>query len=446
MKNRFEKYVVDNQLFAKNDKLLVAVSAGVDSVVLCQLLHLCNYRFSIVHCNFQLRGVDSEGDEAFVRALAESWNVPFYAKKFDTNQYVLDKKISIQLAARELRYAWFEELRQSMGYRYILTAHHASDSIETVFYNFAKGTGLVGLTGIKSKNGHIIRPLLWAKKEEILAFAQTENLQYREDISNESDKYARNFIRHHIIPDFKNINPSFETTAIENIKRLSETKDLFDYFLKIIKNETTKIVDNQLFINKNKLKTYPSVSTVLFEILKEFEFNASQITLILKEHESKTATVFYSPTHKLLIDRAFYVVAPLIQSIETENHFSISKNDSFIENEHFQLVLSRLDRINDLNPTDNTAILDADKLLFPLTLRRWREGDRFQPLGMKGKSQLLSDFFRLKKLSLFEKEKVWLLETADKNICWVVGLRIDERYKITEGSKSFFKIQLNPLS
>lgn len=446
MKNRFEKYVVDNQLFAKNDKLLVAVSAGVDSVVLCQLLHLCNYRFSIVHCNFQLRGMDSEGDEVFVKALAESWNVPFYVKKFDTNQYALDKKISIQLAARELRYAWFEELRQMLNYKYILTAHHASDSIETVLYNFAKGTGLVGLTGIKPKNGHIVRPLLWAKKEEILAFAQTENLQYREDISNESDKYARNFIRHHIIPDFKNINPSFETTAIENIKRLSETKDLFDYFLKIIKNETTKIVDNQLFINKNKLKTYPTVSTVLFEILKEFEFNASQVAQILKENESKTGAVFYSPTHKLLIDRAFYIVAPFMQSIEMESHFLISKNDNLIENEHFQLVLSRLDRINDLNPTDNTAILDADKLLFPLTLRRWREGDRFQPLGMKGKSQLLSDFFRLKKLSNFEKQKVWLLETGDNNICWVVGLRIDERYKITEGSKSFFKIQLNPLS
>ena len=219
MKNRFEKYIIDNQLFMKNDKLLVAVSGGVDSVVLCQLLYDCGFNFSIAHCNFQLRGDESDGDETFVKSLTDRWKVPILTKKFETKQFALAHKLSIQVAARDLRYAWFEELRTSLNYDYILTAHHASDNIETVIYNFTKGSGLLGLTGIKPKNKTIIRPLLWAKKEEIVAFLKAKNLPFQEDSSNDSDKYARNKIRHHVIPVLKEINSNFENTANETIKR-----------------------------------------------------------------------------------------------------------------------------------------------------------------------------------------------------------------------------------
>jgi tRNA(Ile)-lysidine synthase len=437
LKIEFEKYIADNQLFIQNDKLLVAVSGGVDSVVLCQLLSICGYNFSIVHCNFQLRGAESDGDESFVKELSEKLQVPFYSQKMNTPQYVADHKVSTQLAAREMRYRWFEELRQSLNYTYILTAHHASDNIETVLYNFAKGTGLLGLTGIKPKNEAIIRPLLWAKKEGILAFAKAENLSFREDSSNESDKYARNFIRHNIIPEFKNINPSFETTAIENIKRLNETRELFDFFIQKIKIEITESIDNQLFINKIKLQTYPSVSTVLFELLKEFGFNAAQIAQILKENEDKIGTIYHSTTHRLLIDRDHYIVAQNAENEEAVDSFTIFKDDVLLKNSQFELLFDYLVTYQEpFSKNPNQILLDADKLKFPLTLRKVREGDRFQPLGMAGKSQLLSDFFRLKKLSIFEKEKVWILETAAKEICWVVGFRIDERYKMTDLSKN----------
>ncbi len=446
MKIEFGKYIIDNQLFTKNDKLLVAVSGGVDSVVLCQLLYLNGYHFSIAHCNFQLRGKESNEDETFVKTLADNWEVPFYSKNFDTKQYVLDNKISTQVAARDLRYAWFEELRNSLNYDYILTAHHASDNIETVLYNFAKGSGLLGLTGIKAKNKAIVRPLLWAKRKDILAFLETEKLPFREDSSNDSDKYARNNIRHHVIPVFKKLNPSFESTANDTIKRLAETQVLFDFFIKNIKNEITHFVDNQLFIDKNKLKTYPSVSTVLFELLKEFGFNNDQVVQVLKDEGFKTGTLFYSQTHKLLIDRTHYIVATQLEQTETETFCTIQKEDVFIKESGFELIFNYFnEKQSVISKNPNIALFDADMLTFPLVLRKWHEGDRFQPLGMGGKSQLLSDFFRLQKLSIFDKEKVLILETADKLICWVVGFRIDERFKITEGSKSFVNIEFKPM-
>ncbi len=443
MKIQFEKYIIDNQLFTKNDKLLVAVSGGMDSVVLCQLLYLNGYHFSIAHCNFQLRGEESNADETFVKTLADNWKVPFYSKKFDTKQYVLENKISTQVAARDLRYTWFEELRNSLNYDYVLTAHHASDNIETVLYNFAKGSGLLGLTGIKPKNKAIVRPLLWAKREEIESFLKTENLPFREDSSNVSDKYARNNIRHHIIPVFKQLNPNFETTANETIKRLAETQELFDFFIQNIKKEIAHLFDNQLFIDKNKLKTYPSVSTVLFELLKEFGFNNDQVAKILKEDDFKIGTLFYTQTHKLLIDRTHYIVAPQTEQVGKEVSVIIQKEDISIKGNDFELILNHFKgKQSTFSENPNIALFDADRLSFPLILRKWHEGDRFQPLGMGGKSQLLSDFFRLQKLSIFDKEKVWILETAHKQICWIVGFRIDERCKITEGSKSFVNIEI----
>ena len=438
---QLQEFIENKYLFSADDKLLVAVSGGVDSVVLCHLLSTCNYHFSIAHCNFQLRGHESDKDEIFVNALAKDLGVECHTKRFDTEGYVLEKKISTQLAARELRYEWFEELRQTYGYQYILTAHHASDNIETVLYNFTKGTGLRGLTGIKPKNNAIVRPLLWAKKEEILAYAQIRNLTFREDASNDSDKYSRNYIRHHTIPSLRHINPSFETTATEAIKHLTEAQVLLDFFIQKIKIDAIEWDYNQFFIDKNELKTYPSVSTILFELLKDYGFNTTQVAQILQDDEPRIGSLFYSPTHKLLIDRSHYIVAPQNGQSVGREYFTITKEDTLLKDNNVKLLFQYSNNIPQTFSQDsNIAFLDVDKLTFPLVLRKWHEGDRFQPLGMGGKNQLLSDFFRLKKMSQFEKEEVWVLETAQKEICWVVGYRIDERFKMTENVEACVKI------
>lgn len=437
MKTQIQKFINEKSLFSIDDNLLVAVSGGVDSVALCYLLNSCGYKIAIAHCNFQLRGEASDGDETFVKTLAKDLGVICHTKRFDTEGYVLEKKLNTQLAARELRYQWFEELRHEFGYKYVITAHHATDNIETVLYNFTKGTGLRGLTGMKPKNNAIVRPLLWAQKEEVLAFAAAQNLDFREDASNESDKYTRNYIRHHIVPALHHINPSFETTAIENLKHLTETQALLDFFIKKIKMDAIEWEYKQFFIDKNEIKAYPSVATILFEILKDYGFNATQVAQILKDDEHRTGSLFYSQTYKLLIDRHHYIVAPIHEQNIGKEYFTILKEDTLLSNNLTELSFHYSDTISPIFPHDpHIAFLDAERLTFPLVLRKWIEGDRFQPLGMAGKNQLLSDFFRLKKLSQFEKEEVWVLETAEKEICWVVGYRIDERFKITDDVKT----------
>jgi tRNA(Ile)-lysidine synthase len=437
MKTQIQSFINEKSLFTIDDKLLVAVSGGVDSVVLSYLLNSCGYKIVIAHCNFQLRGEASDGDQIFVETLSKDLGVVCHSKRFDTEGYVLEKKLNTQLAARELRYQWFEELRHEFGYKYIVTAHHASDNIETVLYNFTKGTGLRGLTGMKPKNNAIVRPLLWAKKEEIQTFAEVQNYAFREDASNESDKYTRNYIRHHIVPALQHINPSFETTAIDNLKHLAETQILFDFFIKKIKMDAIEWEYKQFFIDKNEIKAYPSVATILFEILKDYGFNATQVAQILQDDEHRTGSLFYSQTYKLLIDRHHYIVAPIHEQTIGKEYFTILKEDTLLGNNHTELSFHYSDTISPIFPHDpHIACLDAEKLTFPLVLRKWIEGDRFQPLGMAGKNQLLSDFFRLKKLSQFEKEEVWVLETAENEICWVVGYRIDERFKITDDVKT----------
>ena len=460
MKKRFETYIADNQLFTKEDKLLVAVSGGVDSMWLVHLMKLCGYNFSIAHCNYKLRGEESDGDEHFVRSYAAQIGVQYHIKRFDTTEYAQKKKISIQEAARDLRYEWFEYLRQKFDYQWIITAHHASDSVETMLFNFSRGSGLRGLKGIQPKNGFIVRPLLFTTKQEIVEAAQKENIVFREDSSNTSYKYTRNFIRQQIVPLYQHINPEFEKTAIDNLKYLSEANALLHYFIQQIKKEVVQTIDNQLFvhrINKNKLSAYPSVSTLLFEILKDYNFNSNQAEQILyeKEGSTKVGTKFYSATHILLIERDYYVVKPLhnksSESLATKSGIfqdgvvilGIDSEVKEIEFNHSKLLLNQY-CINDFEivKDKNIAQLDADTLHFPLKLRHWHQGDFFKPFGMKGRRQKLSDFFNQNKISAFDKEKIWILETAKGEICWIVGYRIDERFRMTEGSVRCLKIEL----
>ena len=451
MKQKFNQYIAHNQLFTKKDKLLVAVSSGVDSIVLCHLLKLSGYNFDIAHCNFQLRGDESNGDEIFVENYAHTLGVKYHKIRFNTEGVAKSEKTGIQETARNLRYEWFEKLRQDFDYQYIATAHHASDNVETVLFNMARGTGIQGLKGILPKNGNIVRPLLGFKKEDILLFSKAKRLAFREDSSNATDKYSRNFIRQHIVPDFKKINPDFENTMVENIERFKEMEMLLGYFIEKIKSGCVKIVDNQYFIDKKALNQYPSVSTILFEILKDFNFNNTQVKQILYDHSDKTkvGTKFYSATHELLIDRLFYVVK-LFQNRENTDlsrnsreggYFKIEKDTNSLNLPNGQFFFAYFyEKPFSIVLNKTIAQLDFDKLSFPLSLRHWQAGDTFQPLGMGGKSQKLSDFFTHLKLSAFEKDAVWLLETAKKEICWVVNYRIDERFKLTDGTPCCFKV------
>jgi tRNA(Ile)-lysidine synthase len=446
MINALEKYISQHKLFEKNDKLLVAVSGGVDSMVLCDLLKKLKYPIGIAHCNFQLRGNASEEDEIFVTQYALNSDIPLHKKRFNTEGYSIEQKIGTQEAARNLRYAWFEELTQLFDYQYIITAHHATDNIETVLFNFSNGTGLRGMKGILPKNGKIVRPLLWAKKSDIKAYAEKEEIAYREDSSNLTAKYTRNYIRHKILPEFKSLNPNFEKTASENINRFKEAHVLLDFFIEKVKKDITQTIDNQYFIDKNKLQTYPSVTTLLFEILRDYGFNNAQVEDILwgNDYKVKVGAKFYSADYELLIDRDFYIIQEK-KDKNTEgpllDFFLINEDDTSLKIQNASFIIHHSFNSNILIENEqNIAQFDFDTLSFPLKLRHWKTGDVFQPLGMKGKKQKLSDYFAHNKFSDFDKHKTWILETEKGEICWIVGHRMDDRFKLKNDTKHCFSI------
>jgi tRNA(Ile)-lysidine synthase len=444
MITKFKQYILDNQLFEKKNRLLVAVSGGVDSMVLCHLLHQSGYDFTIAHCNFLLRNEASNADEHFVNLYAEKLGVKCFTKHFNTEGVAREQKMGIQETARQLRYNWFAELMQIYDYQYLITAHHASDNIETFLFNLTRGAGLRGLKGILPKHNNIVRPLLWAKKEDILAFSKLKKIAYREDSSNASDKYTRNYIRQHIIPAFSAVTPDFEHKASETIAHLQEAQVLLEQYLFNIRENIVKVFDNQILIHKEKLLSYPSVSTILHEIVKDYGFNGNQAKQMLYNGSEKTkiGTQFYSATHMLLVDRENYIIQVLENEQNTEGvALSIQKEDTFLNTPNGKMIFEKSDAGSlVLSKDTHVAHLDFEKLTFPLTLRHWQKGDYFCPIGMQGKRQKVSDFFKNKKLSNFEKEKIYLLTTADSNICWIVGYRIDERFKIIPTTKYCFSI------
>lgn len=438
---KFQDFITANELFAPDERVLLAVSGGVDSVVMCHLFHLAGFDFGIAHCNFQLRGEASEGDAIFVKALAAKLGVPFFSKSFDTQAFADEQKISIQMAARELRYAWLEDIRQRHDYQQIATAHHLNDSIETFFYNFAKGTGIRGLQGIPMKNGRIIRPLLFATKDEILAFANAKNLAYRADASNEESKYDRNKIRHHVIPTLREINSDFEQTSAGNLRRIQETMHLFDWALAQIRREAVAETSGGIRMDVAKvLEHQPAVQTILYEFLNPFGFHADQIGQMLESFERQSGAIFYSETHRLLVDREFFVIEK--QTFDTgQEQFVISAGTREFRTDVGNFTFAYKTGRPETFTSDSFIVhLDAEKITFPLTLRHWQAGDFFYPLGLSGSRQKLQDFFTNQKLSRFEKERVWLLLSGNE-ICWVVGHRLDERFKITDETTSYWVIR-----
>jgi len=437
-------YIQKEKLFSSSEKILLTVSGGMDSALMCELFHKAKLKFGIAHCNFQLRRKESDEDALFVEALAEKHNVPFHSIKFKTTAFAKKNKLSIQVAARELRYQWFEEIRNQYNYNYIATAHHLDDSIETFFINLIRGTGIAGLHGILPKQGNIIRPLLFTTKKEIEAYTKKHKLNYREDSSNASDKYVRNKIRHHILPVLKELNTSFESSINKSIQHLREVEliyknDVESKRIKIVKQES-----NNFFISIPALKKLKPFPTYLYEFLKPFNFNASTVEEISTALDGESGKQFFSTTHRLIKDRKLLIVESLELGIKSKNgsKFQIKKNQKNFNGNRLELHFNSEPRtINYKLKTQNSlAVLDFDTLNFPLEIRKWQIGDTFYPLGMKGKKKL-SDFFIDKKLSIAQKENTWLLTSAG-NIAWVIGQRIDDRFKITDKTRKIYFVEL----
>ncbi len=442
LSEKFIEFNTNKRLANVKKKVLLAVSGGIDSVVMCNLFHQAKFPFAIAHCNFQLRDKESDADAQFVKDLAKKYGVEFFVKKFDTKKYAEEKNISIQLAARELRYAWFEELRKEKEFNLLATAHHLNDNIETILFNLTKGTGVKGLRGIPVRNGNIIRPILFASREEIEQYQQEHKLEYREDSSNAEDKYTRNKIRHQIIPLLKEINPSLENTFAEKIELFTQLETMYEKQMKKSAAQLFLPRGNDIYIPILKLKKTQNASSILYEYLKHFDFNAAQVEDILAAVDAEAGKQFLSSSSRIIRDRRFFILTKLADK-DSSIQF-INEEEKEVKFKDFLLVISPTKADTKITADKNSAFLDKAKLEFPLILRPWKAGDYFYPFGMKLKKKKLKKFFTDEKIPLNEKENVYVLE-SNKKIVWVVGYRIDERFKITAGTKEVLRLQSKSL-
>ena len=439
MLKQFLDFIKKENLFGGKDKILLTVSGGVDSGVMCHLFHKAGLSFGIAHCNFKLRGKESDGDEKLAKALSEKYNVPFFSKTFDTKSYSKNKKVSIQMSARELRYDWLKRLAGDKKYNFIATAHHLDDSIETFFINLLRGTGIAGLQGVPVKQGIIIRPLLFANKDMIRQYAEKEKLSWREDSSNITDKYLRNNIRHHLIPSLKKLNAGFEKTITKELSYFKDAAEIFKSFIEEKKKEIMSEEGKNILLNIKKLKDSGHAETILHELLRAYDFTPETTELIAKRMYTTAGKKFLSPTYRLIKDREFLILSKH-DPTEQEEEYYLEKDQNELKSSalHLKAKIINGDLSHIKDKSSSTAYLEFSKLKFPLKIRKWKQGDYFQPLGMKGKKKL-SDFFIDQKISLNKKENMYVLESG-KKIVWIINQRIDDRFKVTADTKKILKV------
>ena len=406
-------------------------------MVLAHLCKSCNFNFALVHCNFNLRGEESDADEEFVLDLAEQLDVEVFVQNFDTQAYANDYKRSIQMAARELRYNWFEELAHNLKFDYILTAHHADDNLETFLINFTRGTGLNGLTGIPILNGNIVRPMLPFSSEEIENYTQENTIEWREDSSNSSRKYLRNKLRHEVVPILKDINPQLLESFQHTLNHLNDTADIVAESVdNIAQKAIVSLDEDDVFFKVSEFKNLKNPKAYLFELLNEFGFTEWNDVVNLLDAQSGKQV--FSSTHRLVKHRDYLILSEFNHSNHSEEDIIIEQNHKSVETSIGTLVFKIVQKISENDP--NTIYVDKDKLVFPLKLRLWRDGDFFCPFGMKGKKKI-SKYLKDEKLSLVEKERTWVL-ASNNEIIWVIGKRADERFRVEENTKRILKINL----
>lgn len=438
MYQRFQKYIQEEQLFSRTDKLLLGVSGGVDSVVLAQLVDQLGNEFALAHCNFNLRGTESDHDQQLVEELAGKMGVKCFFTSFQTIEYAQEKGVSIEMAARELRYNWFEETRVEMGYDCIVVGHHLDDVLETFILNLSRGTGIRGLSGIKPKAGKVVRPLLFATRAEIETFAKAQELQFCYDSSNDDTLIKRNKVRHQIMPLLDEMNPAFRKNLQRTIGYLNQTETVFLQHIGKIRSEIVKQENDWLKIPISELLLLQPLAIYLYELLRPYGFNSEMVAEIEQAFDTPPGQQFFSASHRVVVDRDEIIITPVEQ--EMPHLFYIEKHDQeLFEPEHLKVTVERYYPGYQIPKSNNIALLDYDKLHFPLVLRKWQQGEYFRPLGMDGFKKL-SDFFIDEKFSIPEKERAWIL-ASDNKVVWIVGKRIDDRYKITSQTHMVLKIE-----
>lgn len=436
--NETIEYIENEKLLQSRDKVLVAVSGGVDSMALVYLLNELKYQLGMVHANFQLRGAESDLDEKLVVETATRLKIPIFTKKFSTKEYSAQKGISIQMAAREIRYQWFEEIRKEQGYQKIATAHHINDALETIILNIAKGTGIAGLHGILPKRGRVVRPLLFASKEQIISYVTARGLNWREDQSNQDDHYQRNLIRNQVLPWLKKINPKIENTTRDTIEIIRSVEQQYQKTVVQLRQQLLQYRGKHVEISKSGITGM--TPALLVDVLEDFGFNLDQCRNLLQQGLKQSGKVFSSASHALNIDRDSLIISPLTGREEKE---------ASIEQDQLGLIEIGNQRWNiSVHPGEGYEVkskkwlgaFDFDKLCFPLKIRNWAAGDRFYPLGM-GHQKKISDFLIDHKVPLNFKGEIQLLE-SEEEVAWVIGYRIDDRFKVTGETRKVLEISV----
>jgi tRNA(Ile)-lysidine synthase len=425
----FKNYIKENNLLSKTDSLLLAVSGGIDSMVMSHLFLRAGFKIGIAHCNFCLRFEESEKDEEFVKDYAGQHNIPFHSKRFNTQAFAKENRLSVQMAARELRYDWFEMIRKENNFDFIAVAHNLNDNIETFLINLTRGTGISGLTGMKPSHNLIIRPLLFATRQTIVEYARENNIIFREDLSNAETKYTRNKIRHHVLPVLKEINPSIEATLNETAERLSEIDEVLSMYIEDTGKKISEQHGGNTIFSIDLLKSCLHNRTILYELFKPYGISGLVLTDLLNIIYGRTGGQLVTRTHRILKNRKNLIISPVETDKEIYHEITnvagLRKVPGICSARNVNITGSF-----NISYDAHIACLDSQKISFPLIIRKWRAGDFFFPLGMKRKKKL-SDYFVDKKYSIPEKEKALILESAGE-IVWIIGERIDDRFRITE--------------